>query len=91
MSSPPEVARSQTLGTRGGVGAANFRAAPRPLPLKRHTTRTRTVPTATRELERSSSAPKMLGYDQPGDSQVHGVAQGAFRALDVPKGSATHG
>ena len=84
-------AKSQALGTRERVNADTFCMAPRPSAPTRHRTRTRSVSLERTRPWRDCSPLKRLGCDQPGDSQVHGVAPGAFRALDVPERPATHG
>ena len=42
------------------------------------------------DLRCTDSPLEMLGHDQPGDSQGHGVAARSLRALHVPIRPATH-
>ena len=63
---------SQALGTRGGLGAATFRTAPRPQALRRRRTRTRLGPRRLRHQERARWPLETLGYTQPRDSHVQG-------------------
>ncbi len=60
-------------GRGGGVGAAAFRTAPRPLAFARPSASTRTVSMGTQNLDGRRGSLEILGYDQPRDSQVHGV------------------
>lgn len=71
----------QAAGDEGRVGAATFRTASRPSAIRRHRYRTRTISFRTGGRACGCSHPKMLGYNQPRDFQVHGVASGSRRAL----------
>gem|GEM_PF-2428853 len=57
-----------------GVGAATFCVAPRPSAFTRHAARTRRMAMTTQDRRTSCLPSQMLGYDQPRDSHVHGVA-----------------
>ena len=79
---PERIDGPASAGDEGeGVGAATFRSAPRPSTLKRYRTRTRTALMARQDLACSRSPLEMLGYLQPRDFDVHGVAH--VRANDL--------
>ena len=65
-----------TAGDEGrGNGAATFRTAPRPSAFTKHAARTRKGVHGDTGSGDELLAFTALGYDQPGDSRVHRVAQ----------------
>ena len=69
------AAGSQAAGDEGeGVGAANFHTAPRPSALMGRQARSRAVCMVEQDVLPTHSPLERLGYDQPRDSPVHGVA-----------------
>jgi hypothetical protein len=86
---PERIDGPASAGDEGeGVGAATFRTAPRPPTLMRYRTRTRTALMARQDLACSPSPLEMLGYLQPRDFDVHGVAH--VRANDLANRSTGH-
>ena len=83
-----EVAGFKRWGRGGGVSAATFRTAPRPPTLTRYRIRTRTALMARQDLACSRSPLEMLGYLQPRDFDVHGVAH--VRANDLANRGTGH-
>jgi hypothetical protein len=66
---------ASTVDEGGGIGAATVRTAPKPSTHTRRRARTRTESVRRQDRERGCSPLEMLGYDQPRDSGVNGVAQ----------------
>ena len=82
-------ANHQSAGDEGeGVGAATIRMAPRPPAFTRYRTTTRTALMAMQDLACSRSPLEMLGYLQPRDFDVHGVAR--VRANDLANRGTGH-